>query len=249
MNCKNEVTADTVFRELYAEMRRYRDLEHRIVTWWTTILLAIMAAFVGFGRDAAPLSSGVKVFGLLFVPALAVVMWRLMKYSNDRYHELRKRTEKYYYQEAFDLPKTPRLRERTWFRRIPLLGRIPQLGQIRLSGLFFMTVPMAIITLGFCSFLWIPIKGATQVNGATYIVAGANMMLWQTRALWVTAGILLATLCAVICYARAAQRSADAQEELTEATLRARTGLSWWILLGRFGYTMSPVTNSSRRSG
>ncbi len=205
MDDKNKVSADTAFEQLFIEMRRYRDLEHRIVTWWTTILLAIMAAFVGFGGDRVQLSWVVKGFGIVFVVALGFVMWRLVKHSNVRYRQLRAKSEKPpYCERAFRLPCAPRLRETTWFRHIPVLGQIPQLGRIRLSGFFFMTLAMFIITAGFCAFLlWIPAKGATQMNAVSWMTAV------QTIALVATAIILGFTLCRVVQYAKAARRQAE----------------------------------------
>lgn len=214
MNCKNKVTADTAFAQLFIEMRRYRDLEHRIVTWWTTILLAIMAAFVGFGGDVVPLPSEVRWFGIGFVFLLGSAMWCLMKYSNNRYQERWKKTKEYYCHPAFALSPKPPLFENC------------RLKWICPSGFQITTTVMAIITLGFCGFFWwISAKGASQMNDATYIVAGINWTAWQTITLGATAIILLITLVHVKRYAAAARASAKATEDQVEATLRGQAGV------------------------
>ncbi len=214
MSDKEKICGDTVFRQLFIEMRRYRDLEHRIVTWWTTILVAIMAAFVGFGRDAISLSCGARLFATVFVLVLASVMWLLMRYSNKRYHERWDKAKEYYPHPALRLCPKPRLFETCILK------------SIRMSGFQLMQWAMGIITLGFCIFLWwIPTKGAAQVNDVAYTVGGTNMLLWQTIGVWFQAIFLLGAVIYAACYARAARQQVDVTQEQVEATLAGRAGL------------------------
>ncbi len=53
-SASNEVSKDTVYSELYIEMRRFRDYELTASTWYTAILSAILVALlsVKFGAGA-----------------------------------------------------------------------------------------------------------------------------------------------------------------------------------------------------
>lgn len=54
----NEVNKDTVYSELYSEMRRYRDYHLNVATWYTVILLAVFGEIltVKFGSVQPGLS-------------------------------------------------------------------------------------------------------------------------------------------------------------------------------------------------
>ncbi len=196
MNDQQDIPPHVVFEQLFIEMRRYRDLEHRIVVWWTTILLAIMAAFVGFAENAVLGSWQVSLIGVSFVGALGYVMWRLMEYSNQRYNQLRKKAEKHYYQEAFKLP------------------------EMCPSGFGLMTWAMAIITFGFCIVLFvlwfIPARGGTEMDVASVV------LVVRTAAYVV---LVAKTLGETRKMAEAADSSAEAAREQVEATLAGRAGV------------------------
>ena len=199
MSDKQKISPETVFQQLYIEMRRYRNLEHRIVIWWTTILLAIMAAFVGFGGDAVALCCEAKVFAILFVGGLGYVMWRLMGYANQRYRQLRDKAKKDYYQEAFSLP------------------------EMCPSGFELMTWAMFIITVGFCILLLIPLEGATEMNAPTWIVAGPTIALVAITAYY--AYLVSKTLGETKKMAKATEEQGQATRRLVEAALADRASL------------------------
>ena len=97
-NSNNEVSKDTVYSELYTEMRRYRDYELTASTWYIVILLAILGAIltVKFGPVESDLSNFFK-FNLLiqltiagFATLIGVGGCYSVIFASLRYHELRK---------------------------------------------------------------------------------------------------------------------------------------------------------------
>jgi len=100
-NC-NEVSKDTVYSEFYAEMRRFRDYELTISTWYTAILLAVLGAILTFkfGPTSSELSHLLRtnllikillagVSSLIGISGLCSVI-----YASRRYHELREYVDK-----------------------------------------------------------------------------------------------------------------------------------------------------------
>lgn len=94
---------EAVYRELYNEMRRYRDYESQSSTWYTAILTAILGFLISqrFGRPddltifgaAVAHNCLVKVTLLLGTGALGFISCRLVYYASHRYDEIRKYTE------------------------------------------------------------------------------------------------------------------------------------------------------------
>jgi uncharacterized membrane protein len=96
-NSNNEVSKDTVYSELYAEMRRYRDYELIASPWYTTILLAILGAIlsVKFGVNPSKLSElinriEIKLIIFAVVTFIGFSICYSLWYVSQRYHELRK---------------------------------------------------------------------------------------------------------------------------------------------------------------
>jgi hypothetical protein len=89
------VSPDAVYREMYTELRRYRDYELTVATWFTTILLALLAGVfvIGFGREyRSPCHSSISLVGTIlgvFVLILGLIGWRSSRYAGMRYDELR----------------------------------------------------------------------------------------------------------------------------------------------------------------
>ena len=93
------VDVNTVYSEMYTEMRRFRDYELRVSTWYTTILVAI----VGFlakqrfdevieAESMAPLSQKSvweSVLVLIIITALAFASCFSVWYASRRYFTLR----------------------------------------------------------------------------------------------------------------------------------------------------------------
>lgn len=97
---KREVCENTVYTELYAELRRYRDYEFTSSTWYSALLLAILGFLVAsrFG-DTAPrfallleTSCAAKVLFVAVAALIAGTSTFLVWYSYARYQELRKYT-------------------------------------------------------------------------------------------------------------------------------------------------------------
>jgi len=98
VNNSNEVSKDTVYSELYAEMRRFRDYELAVSTWYTAILIAILAALLT-AKFGAVQSDFSQILGTNFLNRLLIVGFVTLIfsggcysviYSHQRYNELRK---------------------------------------------------------------------------------------------------------------------------------------------------------------
>ena len=95
---------DAVYRELYNEMRRYRDYEFHSSTWYTAILTAVLGFLISqrFGRPndltmfGAALASNwiVKIGLVLSTGALGLISCRLVRYASRRYDALRNYADK-----------------------------------------------------------------------------------------------------------------------------------------------------------
>jgi len=126
------LSVDTMYQQLYTEMRRYRDHEHGVVTWWTTILLAVVAGIIHFSTQGQGIHYGIRVGLIVGVLSLSAAMTCLIAYSNRRYHDLREHTNRYY-----DHVFQPR----------------PELTVMRIGGFIRTLIPMWIVTIGACALL------------------------------------------------------------------------------------------------
>ncbi len=97
----DEVSKNTVYSELYAEMRRYRDYELIVSPWYTMILLAILGAIltVKFGTTESKLyelinRKEIKFIVFVVVTFIAFSICYSLWYVSQRYHELRKHADK-----------------------------------------------------------------------------------------------------------------------------------------------------------
>jgi uncharacterized membrane protein len=108
---QNEVQVDTIYQEMYQEMRRYRDYELTSSTWYTAFLIAILGFLItvmygeeNFDKLQKILISnlGLQVLIWMMVTTLGLASIYAVRYVNLRYEEI-----KYY---IFDDPKT------TYFR-------------------------------------------------------------------------------------------------------------------------------------
>jgi hypothetical protein len=93
-----------VYAELYNEMRRYRDYEFQSSTWYTAILIAVLAFLVSqrfekpddltiFGAAVAT-NCLLRVALLVGTGALGFISCRLVYYASCRYDHLRRYTDK-----------------------------------------------------------------------------------------------------------------------------------------------------------
>ncbi len=92
------VSLDAVYAQMYAEMRGYRDHEFRVAAWFTTILLAFLAAVVAgkYAAAGSPLGVALERCPSLkgFLAALPVLVgiygaWSMAD-AMRRYAQLRK---------------------------------------------------------------------------------------------------------------------------------------------------------------
>ena len=91
---------DAVYAELYNEMRRYRDYEFQSSTWYTAILIAVLAFLISqrfekpddltiFGAALAT-NCLLKVALLVGTGALGFISCRLVYYASCRYDHIRR---------------------------------------------------------------------------------------------------------------------------------------------------------------
>jgi hypothetical protein len=95
----NQVSFDTVYSEMYTEMRRFRDYELRSSTWYTAILIAILGFIANSKYTAQTTPSGLalllqggivaRALVLLVVTALGFASSFSVWYVSRRYHSLR----------------------------------------------------------------------------------------------------------------------------------------------------------------
>ncbi len=97
-NKPDDVSKDTVYGEFYTEMRRYRDYQLNVATWYTAILLAILSGVLAmkFGSTQSALfqllSANwiVKVLIAGFATLIGISGIYSILYSSWRHDELRK---------------------------------------------------------------------------------------------------------------------------------------------------------------
>ncbi len=126
------LSVDSMYAQLYTEMRRYRDHEQRVVTWWTTILLAVVAGIIHFSTQGQGIHYGIRVVLVVTVVCLSSAMTCLIAYTNRRYQDLREHTNRYY-----DHVFQPR----------------PELTVMRIGGFIRTLIPMWIVTMAACALL------------------------------------------------------------------------------------------------
>ena len=84
-----QVSKETVYEQLYAEMRRHRDYQMVITGWYTTLVLAAIGGLIALSSAWAHMEVSLKWFlGVFFACAglgISYVVW----YSHDRYKQLR----------------------------------------------------------------------------------------------------------------------------------------------------------------
>jgi len=130
-NKPDEVGRDTVYRETYTEMRRFRDYELSIANWYSSFLLAITGGLIALRSVRAP--DGVaRLIASDFWIQLAVGVGILLlggvgswssRYSSARYAELRKNVS-----EQLEPEFSRRLRPSPlWLRPGSIISSIPLL--------------------------------------------------------------------------------------------------------------------------
>jgi len=92
----DEVTKDTVYSELYQEMRRFRDYHLNVATWYTVILLALLGGIftIKYSSDFSNIS---RLFTNLLVKFLIIGFTILLGFSgifsilfaSDRHDQIR----------------------------------------------------------------------------------------------------------------------------------------------------------------
>lgn len=89
-----KVSSDIAYQEMYQEMRRYRDYEVTISTWYTTILLAILggiltAKYGNLGLDQLVRECFIKLVSVLIVLIIGGSgIWSIY-FSYRRYRHIR----------------------------------------------------------------------------------------------------------------------------------------------------------------
>jgi len=113
-----QIEPDAIYAQLYTEMRRFRDHEKAVVTWYTTILLAMIGAVIGYWPHIDLGDTGDMLELKVTLAALIVVvtgsMHYLIWYTSRRYRDLRDYTNEHYDRE----PNRPPL----VLRNVPLSG-------------------------------------------------------------------------------------------------------------------------------
>lgn len=95
-----QIEPDTIYAQLYIEMRRFGERDRAVVTWYTTILLAMIGAVIGYwphfdlGDTGALLELKVTLAALIV--AVTGTMHYLIWHTNRRYRDLRDYTNNHY---------------------------------------------------------------------------------------------------------------------------------------------------------
>ena len=88
---------DMIYEQLYTEMRRFRDHEKAVVTWYTTILLAMMGALISFSAQTnVQIDDMLKLTLAALIVAVTGSMHYLIWYTSRRYRDLRDYTNEHY---------------------------------------------------------------------------------------------------------------------------------------------------------
>gem|GEM_PF-6795218 len=98
-----EVSKDTVYREMYTEMRRFRDYQFTSSMWYTLQLIAIEAGLISSKYDnkwcdlekALSNCCCLKLLVALVAIVIATIASFLIWYSHSRYEAIRAATDKY----------------------------------------------------------------------------------------------------------------------------------------------------------
>lgn len=141
---ENDVSKNTVYREVYTEMRRFRDYELSIANWYSSFLLAIIGGLIALKSVRAP--EGIAklvandfwvqlVVGLGVLVLGAVGSWS-SRYSSARYAELRIKLSQNLEPEFSKALKPSSL----WLRPGSIISSIPLL--IACVGLLILLYPI-----------------------------------------------------------------------------------------------------------
>jgi hypothetical protein len=87
----HKATGDTVYREMYAEMRRFRDYQFKSSFWYSALLVAALGYILGNTAFSGRLATLVwlKIIVVLLAGAIAGISCYLIWYSDQRYNQLR----------------------------------------------------------------------------------------------------------------------------------------------------------------
>jgi len=141
LNDMDEVSKDTVYSEMYIEMRRFRDYQIKASMWYTTILVSILGFIftikfahiqnISFQLFRANLI--IKILILTVATVIGVAACLTILYTNGRYYSLRKYTDKYL---------EPKLKE-----SFVVKNKIPQPHKLMLTTILTLTVVIDLIII------------------------------------------------------------------------------------------------------
>lgn len=87
-------SVDAVYSEWYNEMRRYRDFEHTIASWASTVLLALAAGGVTIFTSEPPKLSQLQSYAFFVaIAAITVISDLIIYYCGRRYRELKEQAK------------------------------------------------------------------------------------------------------------------------------------------------------------
>lgn len=89
--------ANYLYTQMYTEMRRYRDYETTVATWWATLLLALLGGLIAAQGNRCPPGLAenllkqccIKAFLTLAVVSIGAGLLHALHYTNIRYNTLR----------------------------------------------------------------------------------------------------------------------------------------------------------------
>lgn len=151
---KNKVNTDTIYQEMYQEMRRYRDYELTSSTWYTAFLIAILGFLVTvvYGNNNFPqlrclLTS--NLYFQLFISGAITLLGCASVYS-VRYVNLRYKEIKDY---VFNEPATKQFFRPDWHTFSPKGRRIKPVCLIYIDHFLILAISNAIIfsSRGYCA--------------------------------------------------------------------------------------------------
>jgi len=111
---------DAVFKEMFTEMRRYRDRQFDLEKWFTSIMLAIVGGIFALYRyEMSHMETIAKVFLTIIVFIQGIAVSAAVLYSRVRFRFL---MEKISSKELFFDGKQSHFRPSTIFMRIPMIA-------------------------------------------------------------------------------------------------------------------------------
>jgi len=87
-------SCDIVYQELYEEMRRYRDYELSVATWYTAILAAIFGVLIAIKPQLDSLNCVVKSLIVALILLLGISSLYSICYAHKRYNQRREIADK-----------------------------------------------------------------------------------------------------------------------------------------------------------